>query len=182
MPITIIAVGMPQAEAEQYFDSAKSYLIQSNLAAFIFQQLENMPETLTIKISRNGASEWDWRDENETNSAGIITWNLSQTLATIDRQVHRPDVTWTSSVDDDVINHMTPALILLHEMGHAMQFMTNKAEFMARIPDIDFDNQDDPILLDIENINVNAIENTVALELIDKGFTEGVRWKYRHHE
>ncbi|PUA46361.1 hypothetical protein C5U62_06435 [Pseudomonas protegens] len=58
----------------------------------------------------------------------------------------------------------------MHELGHACQFLTNKAEFRQQLANKN--------ILEVENINVNAIENTVAKELTAKNNKEGLRWDY----
>ncbi|NBF02536.1 hypothetical protein GV819_09555 [Pseudomonas sp. Fl5BN2] len=58
----------------------------------------------------------------------------------------------------------------MHELGHACQFLTNKVEFRRQLAARN--------ILEVENINVNAIENTVAKELMEKNNKEGLRWDY----
>ena len=174
MTITITPIKMTQEQANWCYDVAKTYLEQSDLASFIIEELEAIDELLTIEVSTSSDDGWAPPDDDDDDSAGTIEWNVTQTLDVVDKKDDRPDVNWTSKIDADVVATISPALALIHELGHAMQFMTNKQAFRDRLANLD----DEDVLLDIENTNVNTIENTVALELIEKGNHEGVRWDY----
>jgi len=161
-------------EAIEIFNSAKNYLRKSDLANFLINEIERIDEVLTINVRKTLVDEWRWPEKDDVNSAGEIDWNITTELNVIDYRDRRPDVDWVSRVDDDAIARMSIALILMHEIGHACQYMTSKTEFREHIRTLDND-----VCLMIENINVNAIENTVALELISGGSIEGIRWDYR---
>ncbi|TMO57958.1 M91 family zinc metallopeptidase [Pseudoalteromonas phenolica] len=181
MTIQVIGVnGLSDLQAALYFDSAKTYLSQSNLAAFLISQLEAIPEVLTIKVevSPNNSCNDNWASSQGT--AGTITWNIASRLQVTENPVSRPTAYpfshMLSTLRPQRRDELSPALILMHEMGHACQAMSgaNQDEMLNENR-----NQDGTLnILAIENINVQAIENTVAMELSEAGCREGIRWDY----
>ena len=61
---------------------------------------------------------------------------------------------------------------LLHEMGHAYQYHSDKSLYRAALKSKE---SAEPI-----EDNVVAIENVVILELRERGCSEGIRWDYFH--
>jgi hypothetical protein len=179
MTIRIVAHGIPQDTAEAAYQNAVDYLRQSDLAKFLIGELEGISEVLTINVYANNSASDAWNPPagTATTEAGSITWNLTTHVQTIEVKSDNPALSgltkFISYFKPNVVRSMSPALVLMHEMGHACQFMTDKAHFRSRMS-----NLTNAVRLDIENINVNAIENTVANELNDKGFKEGIRWDY----
>ena len=71
------------------------------------------------------------------------------------------------------------AVALMHEMGHALQYLSNPTEFRAlfRKPD---GSPNTLGKMQVEDINTAAVEQTVILELRQAGCDEGIRWDYFH--
>ena len=179
MTITINPVNMDQETAQWCFNAAENYLKQSDLAAFLIEELKSVPEVLTINITADDPEQVGntWAPPSD-DSAGTVTWNVKRTLIATEKESKKPDATsfetFLALFKIDKQQSMSPALLLMHELGHACQYMSGvKNEMFERR-----DKSDKEWKLDIENINVNAIENTVANELKEKGSLEGIRWNY----
>ena len=179
MSIAIDPIDMDVDTAQWCFNVAESYLRQSDLAAFLIDELKSIPEVLTIRICaddpRNVGNTWT---RPEDDSAGTVRWNVKRTLIATEKVSKQPDAThfekFLALFEPDKQESMSPALLLMHEMGHACQYMSGEKDEM-------FDRRGKSKTewrLDIENINVSAIENTVANELKEKGNLEGIRWDY----
>ncbi|MDC5853905.1 M91 family zinc metallopeptidase [Vibrio europaeus] len=152
--IHVIGTNISNEQAQAHFEAAKAYLIQSDLAEFLINQLDAIPEILTINVSKSTdttqANTWGEVD----GTAGTINWNVLRVLKT------------RSSACE-----MSPPLLLMHEMGHACQYMSGQKGEMLEGLTLERRNL-------LENIDVSAIENTVANELREKGCPEGVRENY----
>ncbi len=177
-------------EARWCVSVAENYLRQSDLASFLWNELQRVPETLTIHVHHAGSkvigNTWAPPAVGAVNSAGNITWNVNRTLTATEVVGDEPGLTtwqkFLAAFTPDKQALMSPAILLMHEMGHAYQFLSDQVvqeqgnSFQNRLNQALAGNK--TVLLDLENINVNAIENTVANELSAKGSPEGIRWDY----
>ncbi|MDC7813062.1 MULTISPECIES: hypothetical protein [Pseudomonas] len=178
MSITVTTSTLDQAVAQKRFDDACRYLRQSDLANFLLDELIAVKEELTVEVTNSSAADktdrWIPPAANSTTSAGRVVWNLKSQVYAIEKQYKQPDLSnfqkFLALFASDRVERLSPALVLMHELGHACQFLTNKAEFRKQLADKN--------ILEVENINVNAIENTVAKELTAKNNKEGLRWDY----
>lgn len=68
---------------------------------------------------------------------------------------------------------LPPPVLLIHELGHALQYQTDKAHFLSQMRTEDGVEQ-------LEQANVAAVEQTVVIELRDAGVDVGIRWDYLH--
>ena len=181
-------------EARWCVSVAENYLRQSDLASFLWDELQRVPETLTINVHHTGSkalsNSWAPPANGVLNSAGSITWNVNRTLTATEVVGDEPGLTtwqkFLAAFTPDKQALMSPAILLMHEMGHAYQFLSDQVvqeegnsfrdrlELASKRAEV----EDYGPLLELENINVNAIENTVANELTAKGSPEGIRWSY----
>jgi alpha-glucuronidase len=169
----------PKSYAE-LFEQTLTYLRQSDLAAFIIDQLEESPAPINVEIGghvqKNGYRPGE-------DLGGTIRWNPYKRVHTKEEEGHRKSagsyqkklaaVPAHLQDEDSMAGALSPAMLLMHEMGHAYQRLSNDAEFRTMVQ------RGKKGVKEIENLNVNAIENTVAQELRDKGILEGVRWRYQ---
>ena len=170
MAFNLIAIAPVDLNTARWcFNVATSYLRQSDMAGFIINQLQQATENITINVRRDGRSEYTAPAMKGPALGGTINWNMRGRVGTIDCADDRPAVQWIPQ-GGDRNGILSVAMCLLHEMGHAYQYLSNKEEFRALI--------DEDNVIEIENVNVNAIENTVALELTGIGCVEGIRWDY----
>ena len=174
MTITVKGInGLSDEIAQSCFDLAETYLRQSDLAGFLIDELKRIDEVLTINVEAgdpiNNGNTWA---PPQDGSAGVVNWNIKRTLLATEKVADQPDATafqkFLAKFTSDKQETMSPALLLMHEMGHACQYMSGNEGDMFNAT-----------VNEIENINVNAIENTVAKELQAAGNIEGIRWRYR---
>jgi hypothetical protein len=194
MLVTIPNPSFPQGLIE--YMSAIAYLRQSALAASIIDGLHASNLRTGVRIVNAGGSEYippyDARCQ-AVHTGGEIVWNASQQVPTYDmgpRNPHRDpnegtrvrapwtrEQGWGAWVVEWVLGprsrmgSMSPAVALLHEMGHATQYASDPAGFRNLAADN---------LIELENINVQAIEATVIHELRAQGHPENARWDYQH--
>jgi hypothetical protein len=176
----------PTPAHAQLFGETLDYLKQSDLAAFIIDQLAETPATITVVIGGHVEKNTYMPGED---LGGTIRWNPFRQVRTKNEIAHRrsagsydrklraePDhlaYAWDAQGDSlNLAGELSPAMLLMHEMGHAYQRLSDHAGFRAAI------RSGKQGVARIENVNVNAIENTVALELRAQGCPEGVRWRY----
>jgi hypothetical protein len=162
------------------FEQTLGYLRQSNLAQFIIDQLEESPATINVVIGghvqKNGY-------QPGRDLGGTIRWNPYKRVQTESEESHRRSADSYQKKLAAVPAHLadqgslagalSPAMLLMHEMGHAYQRLSNEGEFRAMVQ------RGKKGVKQIEALNVNAIENTVVLELRAQGILEGVRWRYQ---
>ncbi|GLQ91722.1 hypothetical protein [Dyella acidisoli] len=179
-----------------HYQQALAYLRRSQFASQIIQDLENAPQHIGILVQANGGSEYIPPYRNRCPhylDGGLIVWNYTSTMNTTDfasndprlgpNEPHRQDAPWLREQSWGAwlmegvfgprtrVGQLSEAMGLLHEMGHAMQYLTDAAGFQ---------NLDANNLMELENLNVSAIEATVAQELRSAGANEGIRWDYQH--
>lgn len=189
MSFTIVDRGGLRHQAVTLFNTACKYLRNSNMATFILDSLEKAPQVITVEIGKGLEDRYYHPQKISPQNGGKIWWDPTESLAVVDQapspsikyRKTRPDVPWTKERTflgrikekirgpKDRHGIITPALCLLHEMGHAYQYLSDSQGYLSKkgIEGIE-----------LEHINVAAIENTVALELTGKGMLEGIRWDY----
>lgn len=139
-------------EFKQAYYEAVNYLRQSETASKLIDYLENSEEVFIIK-----------EGPKSLHSHGTIEWNPHEAIIVVNN-----DLTPVQAYDKDgksVRPAQTPALGLLHEMGHAFHEVTE--------PDAFFERQSEknhlPYWTDKEEKKViQTIENKVAQELNEK--------------
>ncbi len=180
-------------QARQAFDEAMRYLKRSALAADIIADLESINDLLTVYVGKDPnpkkSNVYGHPPEGEVGSAGTIYWDPAVTVGVKDKAMNRkgervrPDVAWVGKAglwsccgrifgtERDVLGAISAPVCLVHEMGHAMQFLSDKAEY-RRIK------KSGGARVDLEQINTQAIEQPIILELRAIGAAEGIRWHY----
>lgn len=168
------------------FSETLAYLKHSDFADFIISQLEATKTVITVEIGGHvqkngylpgkdlgGTVRWNpfkqVRTKHEIGhrrSAGSYQKKLGAEPAHVAAQVDAKDQKL------DLGGALSPAMLLMHELGHAYQRLAEPDGFKEGVA------KGKKGVKEIENLNVNAIENTVALELRASGSLEGVRWRY----
>lgn len=180
MTFDIRAFGaITQQQAEQEIQTARAYLSHSALADGILQELDD-PQTPVVRIyvSRDHPSVYYMPGRGDPDG-GIVWWNPTHESAVVDRTAHRParaDYGAAGPPRGDLQERQTPAMDLIHELTHALQYLTETRRMRAI--DRRWFFRERRRIRDTEQTNVQAVEATVAMELKRAGFTEGVRWDY----
>lgn len=173
-----------------------AYLCNSPFAAEVISSLDESPLHLGILITEQGGCEYvppyDRRCPRYLDG-GIIFWNINKTVETMDfayndprlglNEARRENVPWNREISfpgrvmevffgpRTRLGLLTPSMCLMHEMGHALQYFSDSNAFLQ------LHNNN---YMELENINVRAIEATVVQELRNLGYGETARWDYAH--
>jgi hypothetical protein len=181
---------------QNLYNTAISYLNHSPFAQEVISSLDNSPLHIGIMVIDHGGSEYIppySRKCPHYLDGGMICWNHTQSVNTTDfasndprlgpGESHRIDAPWNREqrwgawILESVFGprtrtgFLTPAVCLLHEMGHALQYISDPAQFQLLAQGN---------IGELENLNVRAIEATVVQELRGAGLTETARWDYMH--
>jgi hypothetical protein len=169
------------------FSETLAYLKQSDFADFIISQLDAAEAVITVEIGTH-VQKNGYRHGRDLG--GTVRWNPFKQVRTRDEIAHRRSADsykkklraepqhLASQLDArgkkaDLGGVLSPAMLLMHELGHAYQRLAEPQGFQAAV------GKGKKGVREIENVNVNAIENTVVLELRAKQCLEGVRWRYQ---
>jgi hypothetical protein len=113
----------------------------------------------------------------------LIEWDHTLTLDVVDKAKSRPQVPWVKDHTRrhgvlwlkkkrvDKVGTISAPMALMHELGHAHQYLTDKAGYEEEMKKHSF-------IRCLEDTNCAAIENTVCQELNARGGREGIRWGY----
>lgn len=181
---------------QNHYRQAIAYLTQSQFATQIIRDLDQSPRHIGIMVISQGGSEYVppyARRCPHYLDGGLINWNYTSVVNTTDfagndprlvpGEEHRQNVPWSREQNWGAwlmegifgprtrVGFLSEAMGLLHEMGHAMQYLSDPGGFQ---------NLHQGNLMELENLNVRAIEATVAQELRAAGANETVRWDYMH--
>jgi hypothetical protein len=175
----------PEVEVRRAFN----YLGRSALANDIIGDLSGMTAVITIQVGVGVEPKYRHPKVGETHG-GIVEWDPEMSLGVIDKasthrgvQTVRPKVSWVEQHEEryglfnlkkrrtDKPGTLSPAVALMHELGHAYQFQQDPTAYRAEMK---------KFVNCLEDTNVAAIENTVCLELNEAGASEGLRWDYNH--
>jgi hypothetical protein len=183
-PVTfsLNAVGMSAQEARTTFYAACDYLRQSDMAASVLDELGRLPERIVIFVGNDLEPKYRHPTVDDGQDGGIVEWNPTLALGVFDSARMRPKAPWVRNrvrrsgpfglgrtpVNEEGV--MSPAVGLIHELGHAYQFFGDRAAYRASL---------NPAYAIEDNV-VGAIENVVVMELREKGHNEGLRWHYGH--
>lgn len=185
---------MSQLDAYKAFDDAIKLLKQSKLAREIISDLEAHSKIITVLIGP-GLEDKYRHPTQPTDSpfVGTIEWDPTFSLGVIDKAKKRPQQPWVPNKLEkktiwnccgarapvDEYGEINPAVCLMHEMGHVLQYLSNPDEFrgLFRFPDGRVNHMG---RMDVEDINTAAVEQPVILELKAAGVNLGVRWGYYH--
>lgn len=197
MAFNVISNQGKKDKHEGQFKSAIAYLKQSDLAAFIIGEIEADPRTIKVEISEDPKWKNAFRHADAT-----VKWNPTYGLETTftprgrAQDLHGRDT-------EDLSGILSASMLLLHEIGHAYQWMGDKAGYEGQIAAMQeqlrsgrnlpkkgfftskkthhkqkLQAMKDRGWMILEETNVAALENTVAMELREKGCDEGIRWWY----
>jgi hypothetical protein len=195
MTISIGGVGMTAFHASTLFNTAIAYLSHSERARDIIGLLVNAPELVRVVVDNNAVNEYRHPQHGAAlnpalYTGGAIFWSPTSNVLVTDYAPSpatvganaRPNVPWTRERtllgraaewlmgSRDRTGIVSPALCLLHEMGHTAQYLADPVGFQGLY--------NAGNILAMENQNLASNENVVALELTGQGYHEGVRWDY----
>lgn len=195
MGILVRGNNLDGAEARRQFDNAIRYLKNSALAEDIITDLLTIQELLTIYVGTDSNPKrinvYAHPPRESRMSAGTIYWDPSVEVGVRDKVKNykggrlRPDVPWVQKhgtwtccgkrfgTERDQEGVISAPMCLMHEMGHAVQFLSDKEGYRAI-------KEGSGVRPDLEQLNTEAIEQPIILELRAKGMAEGIRWDYLH--
>ena len=165
MAFVICARGYNYSTAEKKFHGALEYLRISDMAKFVVDSLEDAEEKITIVIAEDSENMYAHPKGKPGSSGGIIVWNPESGLRIVNTKAYF----WNKK------QTISPFLALFHEMGHAYQYLSETEGYLKFKKEQKEKKHERNIL---EDTNVAALENTVALELRSSKKWEGIRWKY----
>ncbi len=192
----LVLLPSPKINFKKEYGECLVYLSQSNMAKSIIDDLDDADECIGVTIVKNaGGSKYDPPYHSGCPNAytgGLITWDVGQDVRTIDyapndsfvgedKSEARPNAPWTkeSGWKERLVEklfgartrtgRLTLAVCLIHEMGHAVQYLSDPTGFQH------LEGSD---LMELEKLNIQAVEVTVVQELRALGYNEGIRWSY----
>ncbi len=181
MAFELYAKGYTKIEAQRLWDEARTYLSNSDLADALLEGIEGHEKVVSVVIGNALENTYRWPDwlhkkgivcksPEGKKSAGIVAWCPGLTVEILTREQRRfLFVRYTRQR----VDRISPMLALLHELGHAWQYLSENEEYVKMKTGVI---QRDLTVL--EHQNVAAIENTVANELLASGRHEGIRLRY----
>jgi hypothetical protein len=147
------------AGSKEAFEKAIKYLKLSDLARFIIKQFEDSSSTTVVKVevppNRGGGNSWDPPAWKRGDLGGTVWWQASRT-------------------EIDYTRFGSAAMALMHELGHAYQYLSEKKrvkdiikpKLAAIFPRVRRRVAGSANFLDnLELTNTQAIELTVAHEI-----------------
>lgn len=159
-------MGDPSPKAGDYYSQAITYLQGSTTAKKIIHDLETCNRDIYLFIQENAFSMFAHHEmaKNHGFKGSVIVWAPKATI---------------TAHGKDAATMQSPAIGLLHEMGHGIQWVKNHGWFMAYVNNVlAGDAQKMGSLaykskMIIENDNISTHETPVAKEL-----NEGTRANY----
>ncbi|MCK0148533.1 type III secretion system effector protein [Marivita sp. S6314] len=174
---------MPTIDARSKYDAAIAYLRRSDMARSILDELQTVPEQIVIKIGPDIEPKYRHPKVDDGADGGIVEWNPDMSLDVFDSPRERPSASWVRNKRERYglfwrksrqireYGTLSPAIALIHELGHAYQFFGDRAGYRSAMTKAGSPQED--------NV-VGGIETVVITELRQLGHDEGIRWYYGH--
>ena len=134
-------------DAQKTFSIAIKYLRMSDLARLVIDQLAESKSRIVIEVDLQGTNLWDPSAFKIGNQAGIVRWNPRRRTLLEYQQ------------------YGSAALALMHELGHAYQYLSEKTRAKLIVLSKEVLRTDRWLLKNLELTNTQAIELTVAHEI-----------------
>ena len=134
-------------EASSLFSTAVNYLRKSEFAQFIIDQLNDSKSLIKIEAGPNLASEWNPSAFTMGNHAGSVDWCTQRKTI------------------EEYQQYGSAALALMHELGHAYQYLSEKKRSKLIILSKKIFRIERWVLRKLEITNTQAVELTVAHEI-----------------
>jgi hypothetical protein len=165
----------PLPNSKELYDEAVNYLLQSSAATGLLHFLQGHTEIISVlcmSLPRAGFSPKEWVAQYTKGVQGsLVTWCPLKSIGVTDRLASKPVGRQRSPGGDAVEGTQSPAMGLIHEFGHARQYLLKNVWFMNLFNQVL--KGDDEAMLALENDNLLTVESVVARQL-----GEGVRWQY----
>jgi len=176
---------------KKLFSDALTYLKQSDIAEMIISELERTKTKITVEIDGNAAAKNGFLVTKQ--NVPMVRWNPTYMLQTgFDIARSKGNKGYCGMVVQNLSGFLSPSLLLLHELGHAYQYLSETKEYKDQVAAMNAAISDEAELLGsreeamlklkkegklvLEEANVAGLENNVALQLRNKGYPEGLRW------
>lgn len=200
--------GYPLSSATIAVHDAFKYLSKSQLAKEIISDLESIPGILTIVVGPGVNDRYEHpatAADGDTGFVGTVFWDPGFALGVIDKaprsndtglKPRRPNLPWVKQHKQkrtiwnccgarapvDHFGEINPKVCLMHELGHALQYLSNPTEFRAWFRDAQGNKRTDAEISAgkqvIEQTNTAAVEQPIIMELRAAGYDLGIRWDY----
>ncbi|PRY75101.1 type III secretion system effector protein [Marivita geojedonensis] len=183
MAFAVSGQGMSAGEARTHFRDAVAYLRGSDMARSILEELSDLPERVMIKIGSDIEPKYRHPKADDGIDGGIVEWNPDMSLDVFDSPRERPNAAWVRNKKERYglfwrksrqireYGTLSPAIALIHELGHAYQFFGDRDGYRQAMKTVGSPQED--------NV-VGGIETVVITELRQLGHNEGIRWYYGH--
>ena len=151
-------LGDPDPKAEEYLLKAMSYLYESPTAKAILDALEKSDKQFYVFVQQGCNAMFVHEEVARQHGfdGGVIIWDPVSTI---------------TAFAGDTPTMQSPAIALIHEAGHAYQWLKKNGWFMANVAQALGGSTEHK--LNIENDNITSNETPVAKEL-----KEGTRKDY----
>ncbi len=176
----------PFPTAEKDYNDAIAFLQKSAKASGFIKQIVDSTHNFNIMVTDNYMNKYWSPGELATvyktkfdGEGSLITWNSKERGEWFAIADHQPPDFDVPASHPSVQNNKSPspAILLIHEFGHGLQYLKNKSGYEAlRTASYNPDTGKD-VDTKIEDENVRMHEAPVCLEL-----NEQVRWKYWDNE
>jgi hypothetical protein len=169
----------PLEGSGELYGQARSYLVQSSAAAALIYFLEKDPKTIWVTCCRSGLANNFMPEEKVTQFFGdlggsVVLWNPGAFMTATDKLSSKPVGRLVRNVaEEEAEGEQSPAMGLIHEFGHARQYLLKNVWFMAKFNEAMSDTESDTARNQLEDDNIRTVESVVARQL-----GEPVRWKY----
>lgn len=183
MAFAVLGQDMESSSARAKFAEARLYLRQSDMARSILEELAAIPEIIMIKIGSDIEPKYRHPKVDDGADGGIVEWNPDMSLDVFDSPRERPSASWVRNKTERYgllwrisrqireYGTLSPAIALIHELGHAYQFFGDRDGYRQAMKKAGSPQED--------NV-VGGIETVVIIELRQLGHKEGIRWYYGH--
>lgn len=166
------------ARSAVLYNQATKYLRQSSAAEALLNYLHGVSDITILCTDDTDCTFYAAETVESKNwlpQGSLVTWNPFSTLRTADSKAHLPKGRrFRAKPGSIVVGTQSPAMGLIHELGHARQYLLKNKWFMDNYNKA-IDKKDNNARLLIEHDNLLTVESVVARQL-----GENVRWKYDH--
>ncbi len=168
-----------RTDSAKLFQEALKYLRQSSAAEALLNFLGGVKD-LTVICTDDTVSTFYAAETVEGKGwlpkGSLVTWNPIGRLKAVDIKAHQPEGRrYRGDPGAQVQGEQSGSMGLIHEFGHARQYLLKNKWFMENYNKA-IDTGDDAARYAIEDDNLLTVESVVARQL-----GETVRWRYDDH-
>ncbi len=176
----------PFPTAQKDYDDAITFLSRSDKAKGFIKKIVESTHNFRVLVTDNYMNKYWSPGELATvyktkfdDSGSLITWNSKERGVWFAITDHQPPDLDIPAAHPSIQNNTSPnpAILLIHEFGHGLQYLTDKTGYEALRMASYIPVTGPGVDVKIEDENVRMHEAPVCLEL-----REQVRWKYWDNE